>query len=123
MVCLKCGYEDDSGHIAKRVERGSSQTCSSCRARPAKTVDGPHGKCKPWHGAFDQDDNPLDDHGNQVLPGFRKCGHSDCIEQEHIFSAALSESLDISYRTGIKLTPAELWHKLMGERVLRRRGK
>lgn len=34
---------------------------------------------------FAKDDvTPVDDDGNPVLPGFRVCGHLDCVNSEHV---------------------------------------
>jgi hypothetical protein len=42
-------------------------------------------KCIPWQGEFDKEtlSRPIHE-GKEVLPGFRKCGHSDCVNPEHI---------------------------------------
>jgi len=120
MVCIRCGYEDASGHIAKRVERGSTQTCQSCRARPAEKVDSNYGKCRPWHGEFDEHENPVDRFGKLYKPGVRLCMNADCVEVTHIVPSHLIdpqlERHDISYRTGKKLTWLELLDKLESER-------
>lgn len=84
MVCNRCGAEEDSIRMQKRLERGVDLLCRSCVAKPAKTVSSPFGKCLPWHGAFDLADNPLDDDGNPYLPGARICNHSDCVNRDHI---------------------------------------
>lgn len=61
------------------------QLCSSCRATRAKTVNGPLGKCQPWHGDFAGDElTPVDEDGVVVLPGVRKCGRKDCVNSDHI---------------------------------------
>jgi hypothetical protein len=83
-VCLQCGTEDNSGYITKRVNRGSEQLCSSCAARPAKIVNTKYGKCRPWHGDFDEWENPLNKYGELYRPGVRLCGYRDCIEKTHI---------------------------------------
>jgi hypothetical protein len=41
------------------------------------------GYCLPWHGDFDEQDNPIQD-GEMYRPGIRTCGHRDCVRQSHI---------------------------------------
>ena len=122
MLCERCGYEDTTGLLEKRVDRGASKTCPSCRARPATVVKTEFGECMPHQGDFDDYDNPLDANGELFRPGFRKCFKSDCVNPEHIFGAAEAERNDLSYRTGVKLSVKDLWDKIAGERVKRRRG-
>jgi hypothetical protein len=83
-VCYKCGTEDTTGYIAKRIERGAERLCQSCSARPAKHIQTKFGRCKPHHGKFDDYDCPMDDNGEYILPGIRICGAKDCVEPTHI---------------------------------------
>jgi hypothetical protein len=115
MICSRCGRDDTTGSLDKRVERGASRICSDCRAKPAYKVLTEYGVCIPHHGEFDADDNPLDEFGYLLMPGFRKCFKSDCVNPEHILNAAEIERHDISYRTGRKLSFKEFWAKLMKE--------
>lgn len=67
--------------------------------------------CTPWQGEFDFDTmQPLDDKGRPYMPGMRKCGHADCVNSAHVltFEKLEAERLDISYRTGVKLTHRQL---------------
>lgn len=124
MICLRCGVEDVNGAIAKRVERHSSQLCSSCRARPSKTVDSEQGKCKPHKGDFDwATRQPIDNDGAVILPGVRSCHNADCVEPSHIIPDFEFERLDRSYITGVKLTPQEIYLSIIQERVKRRRSQ
>ena len=43
---------------------------------------------KPWQGEFDSETltRPIYE-GKPVLPGIRNCGHSDCVNPEHIKKA------------------------------------
>jgi len=67
------------------VSNRNAQTCASCRAGRAKTINGSLGKCHPWHGEFDMDEvTPLTDDGVAMLPGYRKCGKQDCVNPDHI---------------------------------------
>mgnify|MGYP003648681438 FL=1 len=50
-----------------------------------KTVNSSEGKCFPWHGHFAADEiTPVDDNGDEHLPGVRRCGNNDCCNVEHI---------------------------------------
>jgi hypothetical protein len=73
--------------MEKRQAKGLSLVCSSCRARPARIIRSAYGVCRPHHGEFDDDNNPLDDNLNLYRPGKRLCGYRDCIEVTHIDSA------------------------------------
>lgn len=116
MVCSRCGRDDTTGALDKRVERGASRICSDCRAKPAFKVVTEYGVCIPHHGLFDERDNPLDADGNLYRAGFRKCFKADCVNPEHIISAVDEmERHDISYRTGVKLTLQRFWSKLLRE--------
>lgn len=121
MNCLRCGIEDVNGQIAKRVERHTTQLCSSCRARPAEMVDSDLGKCVPHKGDFDLNTNtPLDDYGNAVMPGHRTCNHADCVEPSHVIPLIEFERISITYRTGVVLSPADQMKVLRAEIVKRR---
>ena len=115
MVCSRCGIEDASGALEKRVERGASRVCQDCRARPAKVVRTAYGECWPHHGEFDEDDNPLDDFGLKLFDGIRKCGKKDCVNPEHIVLAVEIERVFKAPRNGKKLTLAEKWKRLLKE--------
>lgn len=79
--CKRCGFRWDATNARKSVA-----LCSSCRARPARTVHHVDlGKCKPWRGLFDVDEvTPVDEEGFEVMPGSRVCGNSDCINSDHV---------------------------------------
>lgn len=79
--CERCGHRWDASNARKNVA-----LCSSCRARPARTVYTPAGdRCKPWRGMFDMDEvTPVDDDGIPVLPGWRECGNFDCVNPDHV---------------------------------------
>jgi hypothetical protein len=91
LYCIKCGVEDADFAMAKRKERGHPILCASCRAKPAKTVRTKYGVCKPWHGDFDADDNPLDEFGKPYRAGKRLCGNRDCVNEEHIETTVTPE--------------------------------
>ena len=131
LICLRCGAEDTNGKLAKRVERNTSQLCSSCRARPSARINSTMGKCIPHKGEFDLNTNqPLDENGNLFMPGTRLCGNADCCEPDHIeraytpevFSLEM-ERISISYRTGVQLSPQEQFKMVTAEYVKRKKLK
>lgn len=80
IVCERCG---SVWFVPLDKRRRKDGLCSSCRARPAKSINYGFGKsCKPWGGDFDEADHPVLD-GHLVLPGDRICGHKDCVEITH----------------------------------------
>jgi len=80
LKCERCGFEWHVNTIRK-----PTSLCHSCRARKVQTVHTPEGKCVPWHGHFAEDDiTPVDDDGNPVFPGVRRCGNTDCVAPNHI---------------------------------------
>jgi hypothetical protein len=85
-TCEQCGFEDDSGQLERRREKHLEVLCSSCLAKPARTVRTKYGLCRPHRGTFDNNDNPLDRWNRAFRPGFRLCGNRDCIEPTHIVS-------------------------------------
>jgi hypothetical protein len=66
--------------------RTKTNLCVSCRTRPARTIKTKAGICHPWRGEVDDDLNPIDQHGNLVMPGIRTCGYKDCCNPEHVIS-------------------------------------
>jgi hypothetical protein len=76
LLCRRCGYPFPNAR--KRVE----DLCESCRARPAKIVRINGNYCVPWHGDFDEFDNPMLD-GVLFMAGVRSCGKRDCVNGEH----------------------------------------
>jgi hypothetical protein len=119
VICKRCGFVDQSNQISKRVERSGSQECASCLARPASTIKTAFGVCRPHKGEFDDHDNPLDHRGKLFRAGIRLCGNSDCIAKSHIQSVSVqdleAERLDLSYRTGKKLSFRQLLEKVKKE--------
>jgi len=71
--------------------------------------------CWPHKGNFDDHDNPLDEKLQPYMPGARTCNHSDCVFPDHVIPAIEMEWLDISYRTGQKLTYQETYKKIVSE--------
>lgn len=119
MTCERCGIEENSTRMEQRKIRKSALLCVSCAAKPARTVKTSYGVCEPHQGYFDEYDNPLDDAGKLYRPGFRQCGNADCVAEDHVLliDVAEAERNDVSYRTGVKLSPVEWWIKLSKERL------
>lgn len=82
-TCTRCGtlwsYPD---RYVTRPEFDGSQ-CKDCKARPLTRVGSGLDYCTPWHGHFDEDDNPMQN-GKLYKPGIRTCGHRDCVRPMHI---------------------------------------
>lgn len=115
--CSRCGIEMSANAMAKRIERGSTNTqCPDCNYsgtnRPSAKFDGT--KCKPWSGEIDLDTfAPLNVDGSLYMPGERRCGKSDCVNKSHVKAevsaeALIAERFSIYYRTGIKRNYGEL---------------
>jgi hypothetical protein len=85
--CARCGYEWEVASIRK-----AENFCTSCRAKPVKTVDKDGDKCIPWRGRFDVDlITPIDDNGVEVKPGPRTCGARDCMNNRHIMKGSQND--------------------------------
>jgi len=82
-VCRHCGFV---WSVAAEFKDRTDLLCKSCRAKPQKVIQYGGLRCEPHSGAFDQDDNPIDDQGELVLPGLRICGHKDCVSVKHVGS-------------------------------------
>lgn len=81
LICKRCGFTE---FVAADKRKRADSLCADCRRRPARSINYGLGKpCKPWHGLFDDWDNPVLD-GHLVLPGGRVCGHRDCVEVSHV---------------------------------------
>lgn len=75
-TCERCGWV-----FMINSARANHEKCQSCRARKATKIKD----CLAWHGKFDSDFvTPVDDLGNEVLPGRRSCGNSDCVNVAHV---------------------------------------
>ena len=75
-MCLRCGIVWEVNSV-----RNNQEICYSCRSRKQGKV----GDCIIWQGHYSDDFvTPIDDDGNEVLPGKRKCGHKDCVSPSHI---------------------------------------
>jgi hypothetical protein len=84
MKCVRCGIAEDTRRMEQRRKRKMILLCASCDARPEKTIQTQFGKCMPWHGLFDLEDNPLKDDGTPYLKGERLCGKRDCVSTDHL---------------------------------------
>jgi hypothetical protein len=83
LTCARCGFTE---FVPADKRKRKDKLCGDCRRRPAKSINyGRSKSCKPHHGEFDLEDNPIQ-LGELLLPGKRVCGHSDCVETTHILS-------------------------------------
>ena len=75
-TCLRCGWIWEVNE-----SRNVQENCQSCRTRKRTKVDG----CIVWQGHYAADlVTPMDEDGEEVLPGYRTCLNKDCINVEHI---------------------------------------
>jgi hypothetical protein len=99
-TCLICQSEWQL-HPARKADH---LFCQDCRKTEKRIDYGHEEPCVPWHGEFDDDDNPLR-MGRPYRPGERTCGHKDCVQKSHIVKVITPEELEaerwsIYYRTG-----------------------
>jgi len=80
LECVRCGFEWEVA-----TQRKPENFCASCRSKQVQTVDIGGDKCHPWQGRFMMDQvTPIYEDGSLVKPGYRVCGHSDCVNSRHI---------------------------------------
>lgn len=83
--CLRCGCAMKDDTAQQREKRGRGLWgCQECQAGAMSKVKTAYGVCIPHRGLFDDDDRPLTNTGALYRAGFRLCGHSDCVELDHI---------------------------------------
>jgi DNA-directed RNA polymerase subunit RPC12/RpoP len=84
--CTRCGQNIPATAMAKRKERGSQNTwCSDCNSGARSKIAYGDFVCTPWQGEVDLDTlEPIDAKGRPYLPGYRTCGHADCVNRKHI---------------------------------------
>jgi hypothetical protein len=78
--CARCGMLLDIPEIKAWNKR---LFCKDCRTRRQRKIKYGDLLCKPWHGDFDEQDNPMLD-GQLFMPGVRICLHKDCCNIDHI---------------------------------------
>jgi len=83
--CARCGYVDWTPSTHRYWYRTQIKICASCRAQKASKIVTQTGTCIPWHGDFDDNDNPMQN-GRYYMPGIRTCNHRDCVAADHIIS-------------------------------------
>jgi len=120
MLCNRCGIQISESVIERRRARGNmSTTCHDCTATKSQRIKYNGEYCEPHQGAFTDEDEPLDEYGNLIMPGTRVCNHRDCVRVSHCpRSDALPlelELFDISYRTGVRLDAQAILQKIRGE--------
>lgn len=82
-ICERCGIEWVYRIEYVRRENYDLKRCPDCRAEPRESIRKNGIICQPWHGEYDEDENPIKD-GELYRPGPRLCGHKDCIRPTHI---------------------------------------
>lgn len=116
MFCSKCFNPIDAQTLRMRRGKAAQRTdCGDCAA--AVKVETKFGVCLSHVGDFDENEIPISRSGKPILAGVRKCGNADCINPEHCVGERFLERFDISYRTGVKLSPVEFYETLEKERV------
>jgi hypothetical protein len=84
MECQRCGIREETKAMQKYAARTGKVWCESCRTPRRRFVVYEDGRvCEAWLGDFDAADNPMKD-GQPYLVGVRTCGHSDCVNLDHI---------------------------------------
>jgi hypothetical protein len=83
--CSQCGQPISKSVLEKRVSRGSDEDrCKDCCAKPVEYLSYREFTCKPWQGEFDWELMVPVDEGQPFMPGYRLCGHADCVLKGHI---------------------------------------
>lgn len=80
MLCKRCGLSWEVPLVKRRQQ---VVLCVSCRMRPALSIQYGLERCVPWKKEFSRVDEPMLD-GELFMPGIRTCGHSDCVNGNHI---------------------------------------
>ena len=89
MICTRCGATDSSEAAEKYFHRTGKAFCDACRAVKRYKLRYGGLVCWPWHGYYDDEDNPLTDDFKPYLPGVRICHHRDCVNPEHVEGAVV----------------------------------
>jgi ABC-type transport system involved in cytochrome c biogenesis ATPase subunit len=83
--CERCGCHMKDDTANQRLQRGRDLWgCGQCKAGKQTKVRTAYGVCTPHQGEFDENDRPLTKNGEFYRAGFRLCGHSDCVDLDHI---------------------------------------
>jgi hypothetical protein len=116
MYCTSCFNPIDAQTLRMRRGKAAKRTdCGDCAT--ALRIKTKYGVCFSHVGEYDENEIPIGRTGQPILAGVRECGNSDCINPEHCVSERFLERFDISYRTGVKLSPAEFFEGLEKEKV------
>lgn len=116
MYCTSCFNPIDAQTLRMRRGKAAERTdCGDCAT--ALRIKTKYGVCFSHVGEYDENEIPIGRTGQPILAGVRKCGNSDCINPEHCVSERLLERFDISYRTGVKLSPTEFYRGLEKEKT------
>jgi len=87
-TCRRCGIEFGSESLVERYRETNQEfVCADCKRVPATVIKYKSGLgedfCRPWHGDFDADDNPIDLFGRKFAGDVALCGHRDRVTQAH----------------------------------------
>ena len=83
--CERCGCHMKDDTANQRLQRGRDLWgCQECQAGQQLKVKTAYGVCRPHQGEFDELERPLQKNGELFRVGLRLCGHSDCIDLDHI---------------------------------------
>ena len=80
ILCVRCGA---SWAVNQAKRHRKDLKCASCRMGKAKSIQYGSERCVPWHGEFNEFDEPMVN-DELFMPGVRVCGHSDCVNGEHL---------------------------------------
>lgn len=101
--CSQCGQQINKKVIEKRVSRGSDEKrCRDCCSKPVEYVSYKDFTCKPWQGEFDWELMVPLDGGQPFMPGYRLCGHADCVLRNHVIG--IYEMTNQARDEGISMT-------------------
>ena len=78
-MCRRCGII-----VVLKNRKRNFVNCKDCLAKPQTVVSYGENSCTAWNGDFHPETDWPMLNGELVLPGKRSCGHSDCVNAEHI---------------------------------------
>jgi hypothetical protein len=94
--CTRCGMA--TGSTRPSVD-GYCEDCRSVLRPLPKTsrpvpfiLDGKESPCRSWAGDYDDEDRPLAKDGSRYMPGERRCGHSDCVNVDHVVGGSIGKA-------------------------------
>lgn len=83
-ICSRCG---STWTVNTEKRNRTDLRCFSCRMAKAYVIKYGKSKCIIWHGDYDRETLTIPMANDvPVMPGERSCGHSDCVNPEHLMS-------------------------------------